>query len=308
MLLTAARGDIRRQELRELGAAVALALGVHLAALALLIVAGLDWEPPRPPPPQAFTLVDAAPFFTELEREQQAEAAERRIQEAQREQEQLRQEREAQQQVEQERQAAEQERQRRLEEQRRIQLEREQAQEAERAAQRELEREQQRLRDEEQSRLDELRRLREQRELAQREREQEEQRLEELAERRRQEQALIDAEQEAERIRLAQQQAAASEQVATLTQEYILTIAELVRRNWIRPPTTQPGVRCSIRVVQIPGGEIIDQAITNPCNADDATRRSILAAVQRTAQLPYRGYEDVFAREIEFIFRYDGEN
>ncbi len=299
--------DLRKQELRDLSIGVALAVGVHLAALAILIVAGLDWRPPRPPPTPAFTLVDAAPFFNELEQQQQADDAARRLEQARREQEQLRQQREAQLQAEQQREQAEQARQRRLEEQRQAQLQREQAQQSERQAQLELEREQQRLRDEEQARLDELRSLREQREQAQREREQEEQRLEELAERRRQEQALIEAEQEAERIRLAQQQAAQSAQRATLTDEYILTIAELVRRNWIRPPTTQPGVRCSIRVVQIPGGEIIDQAITNPCNADDATRRSILAAVQRTAALPYRGYEDVFAREIDFIFRYDGE-
>ena len=310
--------DARKQELRELGTAIALAAAVHLAALALLVVAGLDWEPPRPPPAPAFTLVDAAPYFDareqerlqqqiEQERQQQAEDAERRLEEARLEQERLEQQREAQQQAEAEREAQERERQQRLDEQRRLQLEREQAQEREREAARQLELEEQRRREEEQARLDELTRLREQREQAQREREQQEQRLAELAERRAEEEARIQAEAEAERLRLAQQNAAASERIATLTDEYILTIAELVRRNWIRPPTTQPGVRCSIRVVQIPGGEIIDQAITNPCNADDATRRSILAAVQRTAELPYRGYEDVFAREIEFIFRYDGE-
>lgn len=313
----------RKQDLRDLSVGLALALAVHLAALGLLVVAGLDWEPPRPPPTPAFTLVDAAPYFDEQARQQeqqrleeqlreQADDAERRLEQARLEQERLRRERlrrerEAEQQAEQQREQAESERQQRLDEQRRLQLEREQALEREREEALQLQREEQQRRDAEQARLDELERLRQQREQAQRERELEEQRLAELAERRRQEQARIEAEAEAERIRLAQQNAAASERIATLTDEYILTIAELVRRNWIRPPTTQLGVRCSVRVVQIPGGEIIDQAITQPCNADDATRRSILAAVQRTAELPYRGYEDVFAREIEFIFRYDGE-
>ncbi|MDX1626944.1 MAG: TonB C-terminal domain-containing protein, partial [Wenzhouxiangellaceae bacterium] len=111
---------------------------------------------------------------------------------------------------------------------------------------------------------------------------------------------------EAERLRLAREQAAADQRRATIREEYVSTIAELVRRNWIRPPTTSPGVRCSVRVVQIPGGTIVDQAIASPCNADDATRRSIVAAVERTGEFPYRGYEDVFEREIEFVFRYDG--
>jgi len=82
---------------------------------------------------------------------------------------------------------------------------------------------------------------------------------------------------------------------------------ELVRRNWRRPPTTDPGVRCTVRVVQIPGGDIIDQAIASPCNADALTRESILGAVQRVEALPYRGYEEVFEREIVFNFTYDGD-
>jgi colicin import membrane protein len=58
--------------------------------------------------------------------------------------------------------------------------------------------------------------------------------------------------------------------------------------------------------VQIPGGEVISAAIAGQCNADEATRRSLVAAVERAGTLPYRGFEDVFQREIDFIFRYDG--
>ena len=32
-----------------------------------------------------------------------------------------------------------------------------------------------------------------------------------------------------------------------------------------------------------------------------------MAAVDRTGVLPYRGFEDVFSREIEFIFTYSGD-
>jgi len=197
---------------------------------------------------------------------------------------------------------AEEERQAALEAQRRRQLERE-AEQARLAEEQQIERER---REAEQAWLRELEQLRQRREEAQRDREEQERRLAEIAERREQDEQRQRAEAEAERLRLAREQAQASEQRATLRDEYVATIAELVTRNWIRPPSTQPGVRCSVRVVQIPGGEIIDQAIASPCNADPATRRSIVAAVERAAVLPYRGYEDVFEREIIFEFVYNG--
>ena len=64
-----------------------------------------------------------------------------------------------------------------------------------------------------------------------------------------------------------------------------------------------------VRIVgsQIPGGEVISAAISGQCNGDEATRRSILAAVERGGALPYRGFEDAFQREIDFNFIYDGD-
>ena len=72
------------------------------------------------------------------------------------------------------------------------------------------------------------------------------------------------------------------------------------------PDSAQPGIRCSLRIVQIPGGEVIQVSVTSPCNVDDLTRRSIEAAVLKAQPLPYRGYESVFQRDILFKFRYDG--
>jgi colicin import membrane protein len=62
-----------------------------------------------------------------------------------------------------------------------------------------------------------------------------------------------------------------------------------------------------VRIVQIPGGEVISASIQGACNADEATRRSLVAAVERAGSLPYRGFEEVFEREITFEFRYDGD-
>ena len=89
--------------------------------------------------------------------------------------------------------------------------------------------------------------------------------------------------------------------------QYRLAIAAQVTQNWLRPPTAQAGLKCTLRIVQIPGGEVISANIVGRCNGDEATRRSLLAAVERTGTLPYRGFEDVFEREIDFIFTYDGD-
>lgn len=301
----------RGSSARDLSRALLQALGVHLAAFGLLWLGSLSWQPERPEITPSFTLVDASPYV-EAEREEQlaeaqADEAQRRLEQARREeaerQQALQREREQEQQEEQ-RQAA-------LERQRQQQLERE-AEQARRAEEQRRQEEQQRQlererREAEQARLRELEELRRQREDAQREREEQERRLAEIAERREAEEARQRAEAEAERLRLAREQAAAEERRGTLREEYVATIAELVRRNWRRPPTTQPGIRCRVRVVQIPSGVIIDQAVASPCNANQATRESIISAVERTEQLPYEGYEDVFEREIDFIFRYDGD-
>ena len=77
--------------------------------------------------------------------------------------------------------------------------------------------------------------------------------------------------------------------------------------NWLRPPTARAGLRCRLRIVQIPGGEVISAAIAGACNGDKATRRSLVGAVERAGSLPYRGFEDVFEREIDFLFTYDGD-
>lgn len=307
-----------RESLQALG----LAVLVHVLAFALLLLGTIQWsarDPIRPTP--SFTLVDTAPFVEraaeqrereqqqaadEARAEQQAEQARRLLEERQAEEARRQRELEQQQQRDDERRRAEDERARLLEQQREAQLAREQEAEAERQRRAAEEAQEQARREAEQERLRELEELRRQREEAQQRREAEERRLAELSERREQEARERAAAEEAERLRLARERAQAADRRATLFEEYVATIQEQVTRNWRRPPTTEPGLRCAVRVIQIPGGEIIDQAITSPCNADELTQRSILSAVERTENLAYRGYEEVFQREIEFVFRYDG--
>ncbi len=95
-------------------------------------------------------------------------------------------------------------------------------------------------------------------------------------------------------------------QDSSLQAQYFAAIQNAVTNNWLRPDNAQPGLRCTIRIVQIPGGDVIGVEIGNPCNADPLTRSSIEQAVKRAAPLPYKGYEKAFQREINFNFTYDG--
>jgi colicin import membrane protein len=155
---------------------------------------------------------------------------------------------------------------------------------------------------------DELDKLRQQREEAARLANLEEERLKQLdarkeAEADAQRQALAEADL---RQQLANEQAEfKAGQIATKGEAYYAAIQSQVTNNWFRPPTARSGLRCRLKIVQIPGGEVISAAIAGRCNADEATRRSLVAAVERAGLLPYRGFEEVFEREIDFIFTYD---
>ena len=285
--------------------ALALALLVHALA-ALMIWAGTrNWQPFREMSPAGLT-IEAVIVDTAAIQQRQAEAERAAELQAQRER--------RQQELEQQRQRdaeAERQRQQELEQQRQRAIE-QQRQEAERRAeaerQAEIRAEQQRR---EQERLEqqqrELEEIRQQRAEAERQRRLEEERLKQLEamrEREAEQAAAAEAEAAAQEAAAA---AARAERMGTLRERYISAIQSQVTRNWLRPPTAQPGLQCTLKVVQIPGGQVISAAISGRCNADEATRRSLVAAVERAGSLPYRGYEDVFERELEFIFRYDGE-
>jgi len=158
-----------------------------------------------------------------------------------------------------------------------------------------------------QKQRDELEEVRKQRDEATRQRKIEEERLKQLDARRQADTAAkrqLDAEAAMQRQMAAEFKAG---QIATKGDEYYAAIQSQVTNNWFRPPTARPGLRCRLKIVQIPGGEVISSAIAGKCNADEATRRSLMAAVERAGSLPYRGFEEVFEREIDFIFTYDDD-
>ncbi|WP_291191965.1 cell envelope integrity protein TolA [Dokdonella sp.] len=91
-----------------------------------------------------------------------------------------------------------------------------------------------------------------------------------------------------------------------LAARYAAAIQAAVTQNWNRPDSASAGLRCSLNIVQIPGGDVISVTVGSPCNADQPTRNSIEQAVMKAAPLPYQGYEKVFQRAVKFNFRYDG--
>jgi len=295
--------------------ALLFAIAVHLIVAALVVLGTISWQPFKPPAITGMTIeavmVDTGSI---IKRREQAEQAAREA--VQREAEKVRREKQLQ------------EREKQLEE-RKEQLKKQQEQQArEKAAaaaaekqrlidQAEVKREEdirlQKMREKqaadreaaEKKREDEMKKLREQRDKAAKDAKLQEEKLKQMAARQKQEadrQKQVEAAEEMQRQMASEARAG---EMADLAGRYQLEIQAQVQSNWLRPPTARSGLRCTLKIVQIPGGEVISAAISGSCNADEATRRSLVAAVERAGSLPYRGYEDVFQREIDFIFTYD---
>jgi colicin import membrane protein len=292
--------------LRAFGQAIA----VHVLVVLLMVLGTMNWKPFRQPQPVGMTIeaviVDTSELRKQREEAQRAAAqAEQRKQAQERRAEELEQQRQREHEQE-------------VQKQKDLEIQRQQALEAQKKKEAQdklaalrLERER-KLEEERVKQQRELEKVREQAEAAERQRQQEAERLKQLEQRKATEAAeqrrkLEEAERQKKEAAAAAQQAAQAGRIAGLEDEYEAAIRSLVTQNWLRPPTAQTGLRCTLKIIQIPGGEVISAAISGSCNGDEATRRSIIAAVERAGALPYRGFEDVFKREIDFIFIYDGD-
>ena len=301
-----AGADRSMRELWEQTKAFSLALAVHILMAALVVVGTMTWKPFKPPALTGMTIeavmVDTSVIKQRREqaRQEADKAVAQKVEKDRREKElQARRERQERERIEAE--AAEKKRQKDLASKKR--------QEDLRLQQLRKKQEQDR-KDQAKKRQDELDRVRKKREDASRQGKIEEERLKQLDARKRteadaQRQAIAEANM---RQQMANEQAEfRAGQIATKGDEYYAAIQSQVTNNWFRPPTARPGLRCRLKIVQIPGGEVISAAISGKCNADEATRRSLVAAVERAGSLPYRGFEEVFQREIDFIFTYDDD-
>ncbi len=84
--------------------------------------------------------------------------------------------------------------------------------------------------------------------------------------------------------------------------QYVASIQDKVQRVWRRPVGVPKGLSCTIRVAQIPGGEVVSATVTQS-SGNVEFDRSVEAAVLKASPLPRPRDPDLFEREIKFIFQ-----
>ncbi len=87
-----------------------------------------------------------------------------------------------------------------------------------------------------------------------------------------------------------------------LRAKYAAAIQQKVLASWTRPDNVPFGQRCKIVIMQVIGGNVLSAKVSPDCPFDEAGRRSIEAAVLNAQPLPYRGFETVFDRQLNFTF------
>jgi colicin import membrane protein len=298
---------IARVEYGSMLRAFGLAISVHVLVALLMVLGTMHWKPFRKPEPVGVAIEAVIVDMGEI-RELQEQAAREVAEALERKQAQERRERELEQQKQREQEAE-------IQKQKDIAAEKKKAQEdarrkkeaQDKLAALRLEKER-KEKEEQEKQQKELEKVRQQAKEAEKKRKEDAERLKQTEARKQAEAAEQRRKtEEAEKQKQAAAVAAQKGRVAELGDKYEAAVRALVTQNWLRPPTAKAGLRCTLKIAQIPGGEVISAAISGSCNGDEATRRSIIDAIERASPLPYRGFEDVFEREIDFIFIYDGD-
>jgi colicin import membrane protein len=171
---------------------------------------------------------------------------------------------------------------------------------AEQEKQQELE-QQKKLETEKQKKLAEENRLRE--ELLAKEAEQkrlQEEKKKQEAEKRR----LAEEEQKRRQQELNAQLQAEETQIRlnSLREKYILAIKQKIQRNWRQPQEAGKMPECELKVLQGPGGIILDVSFGTCTGGSPTYRKSIENAVYKSDPLPEPGDPSLFDRELNILF------
>jgi colicin import membrane protein len=86
--------------------------------------------------------------------------------------------------------------------------------------------------------------------------------------------------------------------------EYLSLITARINRAWIRPPSARSGVKCSVHITQIPGGDITHVVVAG-CNGDESVRQSVETAAYRASPLPAPSDPALFDPNIDVTFAPD---
>jgi colicin import membrane protein len=107
---------------------------------------------------------------------------------------------------------------------------------------------------------------------------------------------------ELQRRLAAEEEEASSVAASGVVDQYRAELEQAIERSWIRPPSAQPGLVCTLNVTQAPGGTVLDVRLGS-CNGDAAVRESITNAVFRASPLPAPADPRAFERRLEIVFR-----
>lgn len=102
--------------------------------------------------------------------------------------------------------------------------------------------------------------------------------------------------------RLADEERRAAAVASGARVQYVALIQARIQRNWIRPASARSGLRCVVKVTQIPGGEVVGASL-GACNGDETVKQSIISAVLKSSPLPAPPDPSLFERNlvIEFV-------
>lgn len=89
----------------------------------------------------------------------------------------------------------------------------------------------------------------------------------------------------------------------SLQETYKMAIYQKVKRNWIRPAGSEEVPECWVRVLQGPGGIILDVTFGDCKGSTVSYRASIENAVYKAEPLPKPADQSLFERELNFNFR-----
>lgn len=94
---------------------------------------------------------------------------------------------------------------------------------------------------------------------------------------------------------------------ASEAEKYRALIRQKVSRHWNRPAGASAGLRCTVRVRLVPGGEVLQATVVRG-SGNPLFDRSVEAAVHKASPLPIPEDPDLFEyfREIEFLFNPEG--
>jgi colicin import membrane protein len=100
----------------------------------------------------------------------------------------------------------------------------------------------------------------------------------------------------------AEEAAAAALAASGALDTYRAELEQAIERSWIRPPSAQAGLTCTLYVTQAQGGTVVNVRL-GACNGDAAVRESITNAVFRASPLPAPADPRAFQRDLEIVFR-----